>query len=411
MARPALEPGETGSLSSTRSKTTAGWRSEVRVRDLDGEIRRVSASGPTRGSSEKALRTKLARRSVPTAGRAELTAETSVADLLRYWDTGLDRQKLAESSRWYYRRSARIIAPELRDPEQVAKGAKHRSKAARNLVPLPGIGALRLRQVTVQRLGELLEAIEERHGATEAKRCRVVIKAAFQIGVRFGAMPHNLAILTDAVRVEIPEPVALAPEEVRALLVDLRADEKAVKADLPDVIELLAVTGLRTGELLGLRWQDVDLGATEPTLTVSGTVVMTGGLHWQPEPKSRTSVRTVRLPAKVAADLMGRLVDSGSEWVVPSSTGTLRNPHNLRRAWRSFTDRHQRWASVTPKTLRKSCATWIRDDLGIEAASAQLGHSGVQVTERHYAERARRGPDVAALLGGILTGETASPAE
>jgi integrase len=42
--------------------------------------------------------------------------------------------------------------------------------------------------------------------------------------------------------------------------------------------------------------------------------------------------------------------------------------------------------------------TMVERELGVGAASAQLGHSGIAVTERHYIERAALAPDTSAIL-------------
>ena len=110
--------------------------------------------------------------------------------------------------------------------------------------------------------------------------------------------------------------------------------------DLVDVLDVLAGTGLRIGELCALRWVDVDLEGERPTLTVAGTVtqVKGKGLIRQPLPETDAGHRTVMLPRLVVSVLLRRSVtvpegdDSGL--VFPSSALTLRFPHNLRRQLR-----------------------------------------------------------------------------
>jgi integrase len=96
--------------------------------------------------------------------------------------------------------------------------------------------------------------------------------------------------------------------------------------------------------------------------------------------------------------LLRRFSESHTDWVFPSSTGTLRAPNNMRRQWRDFRQHHGYDAWVVPKTFRKSVATLIRDKQGIDVASAQLGHSSVAVTKKHYAARAAHGPDARDVL-------------
>lgn len=409
MARRGLEPGERGEVTYAVNPK-GGQIAKVLICDaVDGVRRRVTASGPTKGAALRALEDVLKRRTGP-AGRGELTGESRVWELLTIWSEQLDRRPLADGTRLDYRGAAALVCAELRPAPDPAR-VKHVSRSKRDRDALPGIGEFRIRQVTPKRLSELLDAVVDRHGVVRAKWVGVVMTAAFDIAVRYGAAPHNVARLVPPVRkAPTPDVRALSADELPALLADLRGDLKAVAADLPRAIELLYLTGLRTGELFALRWEDLDLGEA-PTVTVSGTVVRHGGLRRQDHPKTRTSRRRVRISQSTAAWLMERQVNSGTEWVMPSSAGSMRDPGNFRRAWRDFTGRRPEWEWVKPGTMRKTTATVIRDRLTINEASHQLGHSGIRVTEASYAERVRMGPDVADLLGELLTGPAEQKSE
>jgi integrase len=53
---------------------------------------------------------------------------------------------------------------------------------------------------------------------------------------------------------------------------------------------------------------------------------------------------------------------------------------------------------VKPHSFRKTVGTMVERELGVGAASIQLGHSGTAVTERHYVERAVDAPDTRHIL-------------
>jgi integrase len=108
---------------------------------------------------------------------------------------------------------------------------------------------------------------------------------------------------------------------------------------------MLAIhTGLRQGELLALKWEDLDLEAR--TLRVRRTLTYAGGKHSIAEPKTKKSRRTVRLTTAGVAALrdhlerqMGEMEGSGSfykpsELLFANKTGGTINPSNLRN--RSF---------------------------------------------------------------------------
>jgi integrase len=96
-----------------------------------------------------------------------------------------------------------------------------------------------------------------------------------------------------------PEKTVLSPEQLYSLLQTLPEPSKSL-------VWLLVLTGLRIGELLALRWQDVDLSAG--LLRVSRTLYEG---HFD-EPKTRSSNRTVPLSAKgveILSNMRPKVVD------------------------------------------------------------------------------------------------------
>ncbi len=119
----------------------------------------------------------------------------------------------------------------------------------------PELGRIRLTKLSpqdVQRFinRKLVSGLSPR----TVEYCRAVLRRALNQAVRWGYVPRNVATLVDAPRSERPDPEPLTPEEVRAFL-------EAVKEDRLAALYSVAIAlGLRQGEALGLRWEDVDLG-------------------------------------------------------------------------------------------------------------------------------------------------------
>jgi integrase len=90
--------------------------------------------------------------------------------------------------------------------------------------------------------------------------------------------------------------------------------------DLLDVIDVMLSTGARIGEVLALRWKEIDLSAEKPTLTVNGTIVYMPheGLTIQDHPKSSNSRQRYTLPAFAVQMPLRRQVQQleGNTWDV-----------------------------------------------------------------------------------------------
>jgi integrase len=204
--------------------------------------------------------------------------------------------------------------------------------------------------------------------------------------------------------------VALSADQLRELVAKLRASKSCRMHDLVDPITILIATGLRRSELLGLRWSDFDADAA--TITVLGQVVRESGkgLIRVDETKTAAGRRTIPLPAFAVTTLTERRTRPhvGQQTVIFASTsGTLRDPENFNKQWRSVRD-ELGVPDVSSHSFRKSVATLI-DDAGLSAriGADHLGHAKVSMTQDRYMSRGRVHTQVAELLDRAVaeTGE------
>lgn len=122
-----------------------------------------------------------------------------------------------------------------------------------------------------------------------------------------------------------------------------------------DVADVELGTEPHPGEALELRWSDVDLDATPPRLTFSGTIIRIKekGLIRQERTKTDSGYRTVILPPFVVDTLprgQGRGDGQRSASGVPNRDGGIWDPHNFNRLWR------QDAARSSPGSPRKHSA-------------------------------------------------------
>ena len=164
-------------------------------------------------------------------GEAPEPANRTVAAFLREWMAGLDLR----------------LRP-IRPPSGTATS----SASMRFLL----IGTVKLARLTPQRVEALLA---ERRTAGLAPRTvwhlRAVLRSALTDAVRAGEATRNAASLAHPPKVEAYHVEPMTPDRARAIL------DAVVGTDLEVAVSLALWTGLRQGELLGLRWRDVDLAA------------------------------------------------------------------------------------------------------------------------------------------------------
>lgn len=244
----------------------------------------------------------------------------------------------------------------------------------------------------------------------------------FALAVRHGAIPTNPVRETGRLRKPRRTVVALSDEHLQAVRTAICDWQRPVPGkpgprhtgDLADIVDLMLATGARIGEILASRWEDLDLAAERPTLTICGTLVfVTGqGFFRQPWTKSEAGYRMVVLPRFAVGMLLARKLvaaDNPHDAIFASRRGTWLSPNNVRRQWRQArADTDLAW--VTPHTFRKTVATLIKEETDTKSAAAQLGHSSEEVTDTYYIAKPLQAPDVSGILERLGAGPNGHPA-
>jgi len=186
---------------------------------------------------------------------------------------------------------------------------------------------------------------------------------------------------------------------------------------LYNLFELASRSGMRRGELCGLRWSDVDLEAKRLTVTVQLTVV--GGVVEEGPTKSEAGERSVPLDDGLVAMLKAhrtqqrkdRLawgeawVDSGRVFVLED--GSQLNPDSVSERFRAIT----RAADLPPVRLhamRSGAATMaLAAGVPMKTVSEMLGHANEKITSNVYTavgDELKREAMVA--IGGLIPRRT-----
>ncbi|MGW4207158.1 site-specific integrase [Lentzea sp. NPDC004789] len=379
MARPPLDIGTYGKIRC--NQTEVGWTAVANYRDFDGKTRPVLRRGKTKPEAERRLKKALAERKGPSGD--SLTPDSRFKDALEAWQVKF--QKLVDMGK--------------RSPSSLDT---YRSILGRHV--LPGLGELRIREMTVARIDAFLGALWRSVGVDSAKTARSVISGALRIAVRDRALDTNPVRDTDPLESgRKKSPRALTQEERLLWLEMLESDPAAVRKDLPDLSRFMMATGVRIGEALAVYWEDVDFEAG--TVDVNYTVIRAGGLGLiRKSTKTEAGERTLPLP-RWALDMLRRrreatLYPNGP--VFPNSLGGLRDPSNTRRDIRKARGGDE-FAWVTSHVFRKTAAT-ILDEAGLSArvVADQLGHARPSMTQDTYLARKAVDRKAADALEGAL---------
>jgi integrase len=121
---------------------------------------------------------------------------------------------------------------------------------------LPALGDRAIQKLTPTQIDQVYIALEERLSPATVRHVHIALKACLATAVRKGFLVNNPAAKADAPRKVDPEVGrALSAEEVTRLLAGL--------ANTPyyPIVATAVMTGMRLGELLTLRWDDIDFAA------------------------------------------------------------------------------------------------------------------------------------------------------
>lgn len=266
---------------------------------------------------------------------------------------------------------------------------------------IPALGArvlIRLEPEEIQRV----YAAKIRDGLSPAtvRMIHFVLHRALRDAVRWGRCSYNPADQVDPPRLPRKEADVLELGEARAVL------EKADGHPFEMLFRLAILTGMRRGELLALRWRDVEL---EP-----GVIHVRGTLQPSPpghppliaEPKSASSRRTLAIDADLVArlsshrEVWANLWDGNGAPPVPddfvfvSSTGRPISPSSLMLSWSRLL-RRCGIPHVPFHATRHTAATlMLGAGVSPRVASERLGHATVAMTldrYSHVSEGLRRG--------------------
>ena len=254
---------------------------------------------------------------------------------------------------------------------------------------VPTLGGVKLKNLTPAHVRGLCRSkLDEGLAPRTVQYVHRTLSKALKQAVNDGLLPRNAAA-----SVKPPQPHS---EELRPLdLEQVRAFLMTVSSDRLQALYVVAVSaGLRQGELLGLRWEDVDLEAG--TLQVRRTLseARSGRIFEAPKNGKGRSIRLTRMAREALRSHRKRQLAEklrvGPLWqenglVFPSQAGTPLGARNLVRSYKLRLGRAGLSGDFRFHDLRHTCATLLlRQGVHVKFVQELLGHGDVALTLNVY---------------------------
>jgi integrase len=255
---------------------------------------------------------------------------------------------------------------------------------------LPKLGQMRLQDLTPTSITQLYLLLkEEGKGARSVQAVHVILHCALKQAVREGLLSRNPVDAVDRPRVEQTENQILTEEQARQLLT-------AASASLYETVFYLAlVSGMRKGELLGLKWSDLDL--TKGTLHVQRQLqcIKPDGYVLVP-PKTKAGKRPIKLGQGMLAQLEKHRMNqellksaAGEKWqennlIFTSSIGTFMDQSRVSKEFKRLLAKANLPDLRFHDLRHTSLSLLLENGTPVNTVQQRAGHSKASVTVDIY---------------------------
>nr|WP_317325487.1 site-specific integrase [uncultured Flavonifractor sp.] len=259
----------------------------------------------------------------------------------------------------------------------------------------PVFGNTRLKDLTTARITEFLLELGKTKKPQTVRKNKIILHSILEYAVSQKFITENPCIGTIWKRdVEIDSSERnnyLSAADAKRLM-----ELVAPYSTFNTIIKLLLLTGLRSGEALGLTWDKIDF--ENKTIFIDKTLTYVTGRYFLSTPKTPMSIRKIIIDDatvqmlqehKAEQDKQKRII--GSAWLEPeavftSATGHFYDRSLLNTQFRRFMGRHSELHRVTIHGLRHTHASLlILAGENLDAISKHLGHASADITSRVYA--------------------------
>lgn len=277
---------------------------------------------------------------------------------------------------------------------------RYKSLIDTTIKPFP-IGNVKIKEVTAVQLQEhcnflLTSGGNKKKGLATAtvEHARKLLRNALNLAVDEDLIARNVAERTKAIRIERKNMRVLDHDEAKRLL-EVAKEE----GEIPYIVIMLALhTGMRIGEIFGLRWKDIDFSAK--VLAVRNSVVMVNsGAIFQESGKTSNAIRRIQFSEELRNALAEHAawqhmvihqlpnIWHKSDFVVNHKNGSFCDPgYFSERVFKRLLKAACITTDVRFHDLRHTHATLLlADGVNPKVVSERLGHSNIRITLDTYA--------------------------
>ena len=271
-----------------------------------------------------------------------------------------------------------------------------------NLHILPKIGGMRLQDIQPAHLKQLyLAKKEEGRGATTVKMIHIVMHAMLKQAVKEGVLGRNPADAVERPKAEVAERVILTEEQARQLVIGTTGTRFGT------LIYMALMTGMREGELLGLKWQDVDW--TKGQLHVQRQLQQsTANGKNLVSPKTKSGVRQIKLgpgtlerlvnhreEQELQKEVMAKRWDE-NDFIFPNTIGKPESARNMYENYKLLLKKNG-LPDITFHALRHTSLSFLLDmGTPVNTVQQRAGHSKASITTDTYGHSIAHSEDEAA---------------
>lgn len=284
------------------------------------------------------------------------------------------------------------------------RGDKHSTIVDyRSMTPriYPAIGHIKLRELRPDHLNafysQLAQSGSNRRTGGTLSNCTIrryhrFISIVLSQAVKEGLIPMNVAARAEPPKVEKHEPNYLQPTTIPLMLDALEREPLKWRM----LVHLMLVTGARRGEILGLKWENVDFDNSRIYICRSISYTPDRGVY-ESTPKTASSKRYVSLPQETMQMLKqyrtwqsGEILRLGEYYrrqgfVFSQDNGAPMHPDSVTDWLAKFSKRHG-LPHINPHAFRHTMASMLYFN-GVDSVSIskRLGHAQVSTTANIYA--------------------------